>query len=279
MIAKDLLTTNYIKIDKNASISELIGDLIRTKHKAAVVFDKKKYVGITTKRLLLKTKFDPAKWKVAKVTEQVPILTGKEDITEVARLLYTADAPILPVIEKGEVIGVVRSIDVTHQLKDMPEERNKKIKEIMTFEPINVNENDRTGKAIEIMRENKVSRIPIVDDKGELLNITSVTDVLEQYHVKEQGSSERGSRDTANPFFKQGKGFDGDRVDLHSYPVKNLTSPITITGDENDSVSKVIDEMNKYEISSLVIVKDKKPIGIVTIRDLLKLFMKDRITF
>ena len=37
MIAKDILTTNYAKIDKNAAISELIGELIRTKQKAAIV--------------------------------------------------------------------------------------------------------------------------------------------------------------------------------------------------------------------------------------------------
>ena len=49
--------------------------------------------------------------------------------------------------------------------------------------------------------------------------------------------------------------------------------------DKSESVSKLIDKMNEYDISSLVIVKDKKPIGIITLRDLLKLFMKDRLTF
>ncbi|MBW2966758.1 CBS domain-containing protein, partial [Candidatus Woesearchaeota archaeon] len=191
---------------------------------------------------------------------------------------YTADSSILPIIAKKQVIGVVRNIDIVNQLKNT-KIKNKKINEIMTLRPITIKENDRTGKAIEIIREKKVSRLPIVDDKGELLSVTSVTDILQLHHVRQQGSSERGSRDTANPFFKQGKGFDGDRVDLHSYPIKNLTSPITITGNENDSVSTILDEMNEYEISSLVIVKDKKPIGIVTIRDLLKLFMKEKITF
>ncbi len=273
MIAKDILTTNYAKIDKNAAISELIGELIRKKQKAAVVFDKKKYVGITTKRLLLKTKFDPAELKVNKVIEKVPTLTGKEDLTEVARLLYTADAPCLPVIEKGQIIGIVKSIDVVNNLPQ--EEKNKKVNEIMTLEPIIIKENDRTGKAIEIMRENKVSRIPIVDDKGDILNITSITDFLEKHHIMLQGKSEQGVKSTGA---EGSTGFSGEHKDMHAFPIKNITSPITITGKENDSVSNVINTMNEFEISSLVIVKENKPIGIITIRDLLKLFIKDRLT-
>jgi CBS domain-containing protein len=273
MIAKDIITTDYAKIDKNAAISELIGELIRTKQKAAVVFDKNKYIGITTKRLLLKTKIDPAKLKVNKVIEKVPTLTGKEDLTEAARLLYTADAPILPIIEKGQVIGIIKSIDVINNLPQ--EEKNKKVNQIMTLTPITIKENDRTGKAIEIMRENKVSRIPIVDDKGDLLSITSITDFIEKHHIMLQGKAEQGVKSTGAA---GSTGFSGEHKDMHAFPIKNITSPITITGKESDSVSNVINTMNEFNISSLVIVKENKPVGIVTIRDLLKLFIKDRLT-
>jgi len=278
MLTKEVLSKDYISIDKNETVSRLIGCLIIKNQRAAVVFDNKKYFGITTKRLLLKTKFDPAKLKVAKVTAKAPALTGEEDISEAARLLYTSDSPILPIIAKKGVIGIVRNIDLINQLKNT-KLKNKKIKELMSLKPITVKENDRTGKAIEIMREKKVSRLPIVDNKGELFSITSVTDILQQYHLRQQGKSERGSRDASNNFFKQGKGFAGTRTDLHAYPIKNLTSPITITGKESDSVSNVINKMNEFNISSLVIIKDKKPVGIVTVRDLLKLFMKEKITF
>lgn len=278
MIAKDLMSKDFLKIDITATISELLGDLERTREKAAVIFEGKKYRGITTKRLLLKTKFNPAKWKVGKILDHPPTLTGKEPIEEVARLLYTADAHLLPVIEKDRVIGVVKSIALINQLRKMPLSKTK-LKDIMTSDPTVVHENDRIGKVMEIMFENKVSRIPVVDDKGNLLNLISFTDIIGSYHLRLQGSSEYGYANPVSHSAVEGKSFEAERVDMHAFLAKNLTTPVMIEATENDTVKSAINQMNKFEITSLVIVKDKKPIGIVTFRDMLKLFLKGLVTF
>ena len=59
MLAKELIKEDYVKIDKDKPISELIGLLRLTNQKAALVFDKKKFIGVSTKDLLLKTRLNP----------------------------------------------------------------------------------------------------------------------------------------------------------------------------------------------------------------------------
>jgi len=278
MIAKDLMTKDYAKIDKSRSVSKLIGEFIRTKKRAAVVFDGKKYVGITSRKTLIRTKLDPAQLKVSHLVENVPKLNGKEDIAEVAHLLYTADTFILPVIEKQIVVGVVDIIDVVNQLKTMPE-HNGMIKDIMTLEPIVIDENSGIGEAISVMKEKKISRIPIVDKRGNLLNLVSIADVLEHYYLGLQHKAEQGTRKSAKGVKSGAVDVGGKERDFNSYPINNLTSAVSITGKENETVSNILDKMDEFNISSLVIVRDNKPIGIVTVRDLLKLFMKDKLTY
>lgn len=277
MAIKELIKKNYAEIDKNATISELIGTLIRKRQKAAVVFDKRKYVGITTKRLLLKTKIDPSKLKVNKVTVKVPSLTGEEDIEEIARLLYTSDAPLLPVVQNNKVIGIIRSIDVVNRLPS--ESKKKKVNEIMSLNPIAIDEDAGVGEAISKMRENKVSRIPVVGRKGKIIALTSMTDVLRNYEMFLQGKGEQGVKKSGRGIKSGAVDVGGKEYNFNNYPAVNLTSPITITGKENETVSKILDKMNEFNISSLVIVRENKPVGIVTVRDLLKLLMKGRITY
>jgi CBS domain-containing protein len=278
MIAKDLMKTDYARIDKSTTVSKLVGELIRKKCRAAVVFDKKKYVGITSRKTLIRTKLDPAQLKVLHLVEKVPTLSGKEDIAEIAHLMYTADAFILPVIEKKIVVGIVDIIDVVNQLKGMPES-GKRIKDIMTLEPIVVNEDSGLGDAITVMQNKKVSRIPIVDKKGRLVNVTSIADILEQFYLKLQHRAEQGTRASSRATKTGSVDIGAKERDFNLYPIINLTSTISITGQENETVSDVLDKMNEFDISSLVIVRNKEPIGIVTVRDLLKLFMKDKITY
>jgi len=278
MIAKDLMTTNYLKIDESATVSELIGHLVRKKQRAAVVFSGKNYVGITSRRFLIRTKLDPAVLRVSHVVEKVPKLNGTEDISEVARLLYAADSFILPVVEKKIVVGIVDIIDVVNQLKSMPES-SKKIKDIMTLEPIVINEDSGLGDAITVMQNKKVSRIPIVDKKGRLVNITSIADILEQFYLRLQHKAEQGKRNLGTNIKSGVDNIGGKERDFNLYPISNLTSTISVTGQENETVSDVLDKMNEFSISSLVIVRNKEPVGIITVRDFLKLFMKDKITY
>ena len=271
MIAEEIMRKSYAKIDKNETISKLIGLLIRTNERQAIVLDKKKYIGVSSRDFLLKTKIDPAEMKISRIIDKTPKLNGKEDITETARLLYTSNTSVLPVIEKNLVIGAVFAVDIVNQLKNMPE---KKIKagEIMKSKLISINEKDRIGKAFEIMFEQRISRMPIVDSKGNISGIISFEDIMANYQLNLLRKTE--TRAGGKEGVITNRMVSSERVDMHGFPVESIGSKDSITCSKKDSVSKIIDDINEYHISSVIVAEDNKPVGIITARDLLKLFLK-----
>jgi len=52
--------------------------------------------------------------------------------------------------------------------------------------------------------------------------------------------------------------------------VKDIMSTPPITCEENTSVAEVIRKMIKHNVGSIVVVKNKKPVGIITERDIVR---------
>ena len=278
MNAKDLMQKRYVSVDKKDSIAKFMGHVYKNykeTYREAVVLNKGTYYGMTSKRHLAKTKIDPQTMKVEKITDRVPKLSGNEDIVEVARLMYTSDRQILPVLENGHVIGVVRAIDIVEQITNMKDLRNLEVGEIATSHPITIEENDRIGKAVEMMREHGFSRLPVVDSNGKLLNIISLRDVIHHFLFMNLSKSERGARHRRT----NSKQFDPKEFDARALPIKNLATPIVITVVEETKIKKVIERMREFNISSIIVERFKEPIGIITIRDLLRLLLREQITY
>lgn len=278
MVDGRLICTKFIQIDKSATISELIGRFIKNKEHSAIVFDGKNYAGVSDWDLLIKTKLNPQQMKVARIIKKVPVLTGKEDVKEIARLLYTAGTHILPVIIKKKLVGVVKTNDIVNELK-LTDYGNNKAEDIMISDPMTIKENDRMGKAIEIMKESRINRLPVVDERGNLSAIASFSDILSNFILGLQAKSDTKGRGTMTQRGPRTIRAFKDKDDLDAYPIKNLASLDIISASKNDKISNIISLMVKKSISSIVIVENKRPIGIITQRDLLKLFLKEQMTF
>ena len=67
MVEDSLIKKRFVSVDKKDTVSKLIGQLKLKKEKAALVFDKKKFLGVADTHLLVRTKQDPAELKVGKI--------------------------------------------------------------------------------------------------------------------------------------------------------------------------------------------------------------------
>lgn len=264
MLVKEVISSNFVKIDQNRSISELIGHLMNSDERAALVFDGTKLVGVSTKDFLIRTKLDPTKVKVKRTVQKIPILNGSEDIKEAARLLYTTNSPLLPVVQRKALVGVVKCLDIIKQIQT-----DKSVNEIMTPEPIVLKELDKLGTAVHIMREKNVGRLPIIDNKKRLIGIVGIRDIIDKFYLFNQGSSDRNG-------WKNSKagGFQ-DKVNFNEYPVVNLASADVVYTKPTAKVSEVISLMIRNDLSCIILVENDKPVGIVTDRDILKLFLNN----
>ena len=83
----------------------------------------------------------------------------------------------LPVIENDKIVGIISKRDVRPIIKSGA---NKKVKDIMTSDVVTIRENITPEEALDIAYENKVERLPVVDDEGTLVGILTIKDILNQ---------------------------------------------------------------------------------------------------
>ena len=94
----------------------------------------------------------------------------------------------VPVVKMGRLVGIVTDRDIkeaapskttsldVHELYYLLSEI--KVKDIMTPDPITLNETDSVEKAAVIMLRNKISGLPVVNDQNHVLGMVTQSDLL-----------------------------------------------------------------------------------------------------
>jgi len=108
-------------------------------------------------------------------------VTPDTPITEAARLMKDHNIGMLPVVESQgsrRLVGVVTDRDITIRhvaeghLSDCP------VREAMTDNVSTCKADENVERVMSLMAQEQVRRIPIVDERGELVGIVSQADIL-----------------------------------------------------------------------------------------------------
>ena len=83
----------------------------------------------------------------------------------------------LPVVDKGKVVGVVTEFDLLNAVLDGKDLQKIFAEDIMTKEPICVEEDTHVDEIIRVMTEKKIIRVPVVRE-GSLIGVISRCDIL-----------------------------------------------------------------------------------------------------
>jgi len=136
---------------------------------------------------------------------------------------------------------------------------------------ITVHEDSSLEEAAKIMLERHVGGLPVVDDSGELCGIVTESDFV----AKEKGIPFSVYR------FPQmfGEWMPREHVEriyeaARRRAVRDIMSREVITVTEVDTLETVLEKMLKCGLHRLPVVRDKKPVGIVTRHDLLRLMLR-----
>lgn len=126
-----------------------------------------------------------------RMSENPLTVTLDTSIHEAMNLMKTNNIRRLPVVEKNKVVGIVTIVDLNqaspssattlskHELKYLL--AKTKIKDILpkNQKVITISPENYIETAARIMRENKISGLPVVDDKGSLVGIITETDIFD----------------------------------------------------------------------------------------------------
>ncbi len=99
-----------------------------------------------------------------------------------ASLMFERGTGILPVVEDAfsrKLAGVVTDRDLCRVvLVQGRDPAHVWVRECMTSEPVTCSPSDEIGKALRLMREHQVRRIPVVNSSQEIVGIISVCDLV-----------------------------------------------------------------------------------------------------
>lgn len=128
-----------------------------------------------------------------------PITLGPEaSVAEALELLREREIRHVPIVDGGELVGIVSDRDLT-EASPVPDDPNYKeaverirVEDVMSRDVITAHPQDPTGYAAKEMYERKLDALPVVDEQ-ELLGIVTSTDVM-QALVMLTGVHESGSQ-------------------------------------------------------------------------------------
>jgi CBS domain-containing protein len=110
------------------------------------------------------------------------VIVASKDISvkEAARLMAKFKIGSLVIVEEGEgnINGVITESDIVRKVVATGLDSSQTVVEqTMTKDVVTVDEDIDIGEACRIMVENKIKRLPVVED-GELVGILTTTDVM-----------------------------------------------------------------------------------------------------
>ena len=103
-----------------------------------------------------------------------------ESLAEAAQTMWAADCGVLPVLKDGkEIVGLItdRDICMAMAIRD----RNAaavSAEEVVSGAIYSVTSEEDIHKALELMKQHKVRRLPVVNSEGELEGMLSLNDVV-----------------------------------------------------------------------------------------------------
>jgi acetoin utilization protein AcuB len=258
-----LKENDIIKVSPEDHLSKVLSKL-STSHDAAFVFnDEDKYLGIVSPYFTMIKSSLPANTKVEHCLTHTSKIYLNYPLSKVCELFIQSKIHYLPVFsEEDKFLGIISARRILSYFKDqsifkvkVSDLINKRWKGLIT-----VYEDDTIAKAIQLYKVNKISKLIVVGHDKKLKGVLSYYDLI-KLMISPKYSSHHGER-------------INEKVSFYNYRVKNFYKSYVLTLSKDNHLIEVINLIINKKIGSVIIIdKDRRPIGIVTTRDILRFFI------
>ncbi len=166
IFVKDIMTKPAIKIDHNKTVQQAAKEMAKYRVGSVIIVKKNNPIGIITetdvnKRIVAPAK-DPRKIKVTDIMSS-PIVFSEpgEDVISAVEKMEKYKVKRLPVISKGNIVGIITNTDIARSCPEMMDILNYRLK--MRTEPPVIKETAASGLC-EVCGEYSID-LQFVDDQ------------------------------------------------------------------------------------------------------------------
>jgi CBS domain-containing protein len=152
--------------------------------------------------------------------------------------------------------------------------RDMTVSNVMQHEVLAVEADWSLEQLADFLVDNSISGAPVIAADDQLLGVVSLTDIVRQNRLPDQGADEEEAHNVY--LFDLDRHMDRDELrSLHiqhetSVQVRDIMTPMIFSVSEDTSVQEVAETMLKGRIHRVFVTRDSKLAGIVTSLDMLK---------
>jgi len=252
---RDFMSRDVVTGTADEPLSEILGRM-RTEdvHEIPIV-EKKKLLGVVSMAAIARHKSVQPTAKASHEMVAAPDVAPDLDLPAASEMFLSSGHRSLPVTEKGKLVGILSRSDVVRALADCEEVESMRVADVMTPQPQCVNANETVAQARTVMVGLGERAIPVVDGERRLVGVVGLKDLTDVFARPREKEKRRGGGGEKDPV----------RVLVGSI----MRPPVTAGPDA--TLPKALAVMVEKTISTLVVVEEGEPTGIITSADLVGL--------
>ncbi|MFB6110327.1 MAG: CBS domain-containing protein [Halodesulfurarchaeum sp.] len=251
----DIATADYIEVPVDRRLGKVRSLFEQERPKGIIVTADGEYRGVITERQFLQSHIEDDA-KAETLVRSAPKIDRDEDIRDTARMLVEGNTKVAPVFEDDTLWGIITEDLILEAVLDNLDALD--VADIYTTDPVTIGEDDTVGQVINRLRENGVSRLPVLDD-GDLTGVVTVHDVV---NVIVRDMSKATSGDRRGEIERV---LDLPVYDMMTYPVETVAPTVSV----EDAVRTMLEE----DIGGVVVTDpetDRPVEGVLTKTDVLR---------
>ncbi|MDR5671828.1 Protein containing two CBS domains (some fused to C-terminal double-stranded RNA-binding domain of RaiA family) [Halalkaliarchaeum sp. AArc-CO] len=250
----DIAVEEYVEVDASTRLGKIRSIFEEKNPKGIVVTEDGEYAGVIGERDLIKSRIEDDT-KASVVMKNAPRVKRTEHVREVARILVEGNVKIAPVYEGEKLYGIVTEDGILEAVLDNLDAIT--VEQIYTKDVVTITEEGHVGQAINRLRENGISRLPVLNENDRLTGVITTHDIVE-FVIR--GENRLGRHDRS-----------GDTDRMLDIPVYDLMSNPVLTATPEETVKAAVERMFENDIAGLIVSDDGDAVdGVVTKTDVLR---------
>lgn len=264
--AKKVMNTDPVTVQNDANIASAKKKMEENDLRALTVVDSKNRVtgAIGYRDLIRHVQFNPSQTGLEKVMHQPPEFDESDSVVDLAELRINSGRKMLVAADNDKLRGVIGDEEFREAFLETEEFSNLTTMDLGPTQILNAFEDDSIEQARHKMLDNNISRLPVLDNNGNLTGIVKSTDLLKIIISREKQSAGGTSGETLKDTKIAGGSEKESLSDVNVSEIMDRT-PLTIEG--HVSGEKALEEMSERDAKEVIITENDYPETIVTIKD------------
>lgn len=258
LTARDVMDTRIVHVRRDEVLSDVLGKMRKNNLFDLPVLDNSNFLGMVSYSMLTKRRNIPLYTHAEHIMYQPPEADEGTSLLDVAHLIVSNHSKAIPVVKRGKLVGVVTREGVCRILPEIKEFANRSVESVMTPNPDCIRESEDLVQVRNMMRTVDERFLPVVDGKGRLTGIVGSREMVALW--------KRANRERLGEV-------SGEKKPIEVIVKSIMRTAVTVT--PKMTLGEAIRRMAKEDVPSVLVVDDGKPVGIVTLFDLMGLITKE----